>query len=321
MGWPGSLAKPQATFSDNQVMTHSDSGLARRSFLTWLLLTAPGWGNPWMSVAQAGPKDRLLGKNRDRRSSEPGAGAGSVSAVPGTLPDLTQLKASPLSEAVVAAETAFQRISAVPGYVATLHKRELLPGQASPLVQSMQIKLRHQPFSVYLRFTAPQAGREVLFVEGKNRGKLLVHEASGLASWVGTVQLEPTSDRVLAENRYPITLVGLRNGLWQLLTRWSTLKPLEGWQVEIQNEVLVGGVKTRQYAVQQASATPGTAFSRMELNIAPDSELPVRMAGFGPVTGKQPAPLLEEYRYSDLQTQVRLQDADFDQNNRAYGFR
>ena len=72
-----------------------------------------------------------------------------------------------------------------------------------------KMKVRHEPFSVYMHFDEPHAGREVIFVEGRNNNNLLVHEA-GFASLIGTLELEPTGSQAMAENRYPITKAGIQ---------------------------------------------------------------------------------------------------------------
>ena len=46
----------------------------------------------------------------------------------------------------------------------------------------------------------------------------------------------------------------------------------------------------------------------------------VRVEQFGfPTSGQQP-PVLEEYHYSNIKTNVGLSDIDFDAANKAYGF-
>ena len=52
------------------------------------------------------------------------------------------------------------------------------------------LKVMHQPFSVYMSFLKPYAGREVVYVDGQNDGKLIVLEA-GFKRMLGKINLDP----------------------------------------------------------------------------------------------------------------------------------
>src|SRR5260370_35251192 len=94
------------------------------------------------------------------------------------------------------------------------------PKKGRPLRQVMVLKFRREPFSVYLKYVEPHAGREVIYVEGRNKGKLQVHEPSGLASVIGTISLAPTGNEAMKENRYPVTLLGMEKMLAITITDW-----------------------------------------------------------------------------------------------------
>ncbi len=100
----------------------------------------------------------------------------------------------PLAPAIRYTEKSLARVQALPCYEATFDKREIIG--RSVVNQKMKIKIRHEPFSVYLYFQEPSAGREVLYVEGKNNGKLIAHE-SGLLSLAGSMELAPTDPLVM----------------------------------------------------------------------------------------------------------------------------
>src|SRR5690606_29722795 len=97
--------------------------------------------------------------------------------------------------------------AALNDYEAVFSKKELVGRQIIP--NTMTIKFRSKPFSVYLRFHKPHEGREVLFVEGRNGGKLFAHE-TGIRGLVGTVSLLPTAPEAMSEGRYPITMFGMQ---------------------------------------------------------------------------------------------------------------
>ena len=67
-----------------------------------------------------------------------------------------------------------ERFSRLPGYTATLAKQERI---GSDLLEEITfgIKVRHQPFSVYMKWqSGDEVGKEVLYVDGTNEDQLLV---------------------------------------------------------------------------------------------------------------------------------------------------
>jgi len=74
----------------------------------------------------------------------------------------------PLKPAIRYAQACLERVEALPGYEATFFKKEVVG--TTTISQKMTIKVRHNPFSVYLYFHSPHEGREVIYVEGENNG-------------------------------------------------------------------------------------------------------------------------------------------------------
>ncbi len=77
--------------------------------------------------------------------------------------------------------------------------------------QTLFLKVRHKPFSVYVYYLAPEAkkGTEAIFVEGRNGGNILAHTTGIKDTLVGTLTLKPDSPRAMEGNRRPITEIGL----------------------------------------------------------------------------------------------------------------
>src|SRR5205814_933470 len=77
------------------------------------------------------------------------------------LPPLT------LRDLVQYAEPSRLALQEVKDYTAVFTKTELVKGRK--IVQEMDMKFRTKPFSVYFRYrTGPEAGRQAIYVEGKN---------------------------------------------------------------------------------------------------------------------------------------------------------
>ena len=71
-------------------------------------------------------------------------------------------------------EKGLEFLSKTPHYTAQFVKKELVNGELLD-EQEMEMKVRHAPFSVYLKWVTGEAGREVLYVEGQNDGRMKAH--------------------------------------------------------------------------------------------------------------------------------------------------
>ena len=76
--------------------------------------------------------------------------------------------------------------------------------------QNPVVKVRHRPFSVYVKFLGPAElkGREAIYIEGANDGNLMAH-GTGIERVVGTLNLEPDSPLAMKGQRYPLTKIGV----------------------------------------------------------------------------------------------------------------
>ena len=81
-----------------------------------------------------------------------------------------------------------------------------------------RIKVRQRPFSVYAGFLRPASikGREAIYVEGRNEGRMLAH-LTGFQRMMGLVSLRPAVPLAMYGHRYPITEIGLLNLVRRLL--------------------------------------------------------------------------------------------------------
>ena len=72
-------------------------------------------------------------------------------------------------------ESSKHRIANLPDYSATFLKQERVEGDDLQELQTIQFKMRHKPFSVYMKWLeGGDVGRQVLFVEGQYDDKLQV---------------------------------------------------------------------------------------------------------------------------------------------------
>lgn len=237
---------------------------------------------------------------------------------PRLLADEGTAKEHPLTPVVRYARLCLEKVEELPGYEATFYKKEVVG--KSTITQKMRLKLRHKPFSVYLYFEDPHAGREVIYVEGKNNGKLLAHEA-GLLSIAGVMELAPSDSLVMSENRYPITKAGIANTLQIMIAEWEKEMKYGETEVKTFNNAKLGNLKCR--VIETSHPRPRRQFNNHKIRLWVDaaSGFPVRMQKYGfPKRAGEPAPIIEEYTFMNLKTDVKLSDIDFDRNNPRYSF-
>lgn len=225
----------------------------------------------------------------------------------------------PLVPAIRLARQSLEVLEKVRDYEATFVRREVVNGKR--VNQRIQMKLREKPFSVYLKFVQPHAGREVLYVHGRNQNQLLAHEGSGLTALVGTVSLPPDSPTVMAETRHPITRIGMRNMVKLLLKRWEGQTEFGETEVRFFPDAKMGDVACEVIESSHPRPRQQFPFQMTRLYIEKESRLPIRVENYGfPRRPGDRPPLLEEYTYTNVRVNVGLTDRDFDRNNPEYKF-
>ena len=83
------------------------------------------------------------------------------------------------------------------------------------------MKARTTPKSIYFKFVNPYKGREAIYVEGRNSGRILAHDVGVTKLLAGTMELDPASARAMEENRHPITDAGIGALIETVARRWT----------------------------------------------------------------------------------------------------
>lgn len=223
----------------------------------------------------------------------------------------------PILPALKKAAQGLEALKSVKDYQATLIRQELVGSTVSS--SQLEIKLRHEPFSVYVKYLDPSAGREVIYVEGKNEGKLQVHE-TGFASLVGTLSLDPKGKLAMDGNRYPVTMIGIRKMAELTIEEWLTLAKRDDVTVNYYASAKSGDVPCHVFETIVAKDVPGLKCNTVRLYFNASTGLPIRVQALGLAKDGETPPVIEDYFYSDLKTNVGLADIDFDVENAKYGF-
>lgn len=224
----------------------------------------------------------------------------------------------PLAPAIRIAKVSLQAAEALKDYEATFSSQEMV-GQ-KVFTHNAQVKIRHQPFSVYMGFMAPNEGREVLYVDGQNENKLLAHD-SGIKSIVGTVALDPNSRQAMSESRHPVTNIGMKNLVAKMITVWEGETKYGESDVKYYPNAKLGNMDCK--VIENTHPVPRRQFNYhiTRLYIDKATNLPVRVEhyAFPQEQGGQPV-LIEQYTYTNIRPNAGLDNTAFDTRNPAYRF-
>jgi hypothetical protein len=214
------------------------------------------------------------------------------------------------------AQASFARIR---DYTGTLVREERIGGQVQP-EQFIEIRVRQQPYSVALKWTAPKhlMGQEAIFVKGKNHDEIRA-KGSGILGIAGYVSLATNDPRIMRHSRHSITDTGIGNML-KIISR----------NYELERQLPAGQVKTSfaQYAFQQRPCTRmevvHSVFNaqlycyRCVVYFDNENKLPVRVEVYDwPARNGNPnGEMLECYSYINLKFNVGLTDAAFAESDK-----
>jgi len=214
-----------------------------------------------------------------------------------------------------------RRLEKVAGYTATFRKRERIKDVLGP-EQTIAMKIRNRPFAVYLKYLAPQAGKEVVFAEGHHEDKIIAHGGGLARLLVPRLALPPDHPLALADARHPITEAGLANLTARLIgfRRMDLDDP--GAMTVVDRTHDEQGRPWLRSLHEHPVYDPRRPFARIEVLYDPESRLPLQIRSYDwPQPGHQGELLLAEcYVYEDLNLEAVLGALDFDPSNPAYAF-
>lgn len=213
-----------------------------------------------------------------------------------------------------------EALKEIKDYQALFIKKELIGRKLK--TSSMILKLREEPFSVYLLFNEPSKGREVIFVTGKNKNQLQVHD-TGIKAVVGTVSLDPKSDLAMADNRYPLTMIGMRKMLDKIISQWEGEGKFGETTVLYYDpkDTKLGDRPCSVIETQHPQPRDQFKFQKTQLFLDAETNYPVCVRQFGfPARNEKQSPLVEEYTYGQLKLNSGMSDRDFDTTNPSYAY-
>jgi hypothetical protein len=217
--------------------------------------------------------------------------------------------------------SARDRLAASGGYTALFRKVERVNGTLGA-ERVMEMKCRHDPFAIYLKFRTPEPGKEVVFSTGHYDDEVIAHGVGLSRRLVPRLKLSPEAARAISGDRHPITEAGLWN-LTERLIKYRRLDLDDREARTVLDRTL--GDDGREYL--RSSHTHPThksnrPFQVVEVLYDPLTRIPVAIWNYDWLSpgGTGEPRLAESYRYDDLKLDVRLSDLDFDPANPAYDF-
>jgi hypothetical protein len=256
----------------------------------------------------------LLGAGQPPIATPPPAAPSAPQPMDTTAPNAPAPAASPMDEPVRLIREAQKAYQNVRDYTCLLIKRERANGTLPPNTV-MEMKVRTQPFSVYLKWVEPrlEAGQEVCYVAGRNGGKMRVHPKGVLGSVAGFISLDVNDPRVRRTSSRSITEAGIGNAIERFSRAWETER-----QHNLTTQVNVGEYEyNRRRCVRVETIHPNNGnghflYYRDVVYFDKETHLPIRLEFYDwpRQTGDQ-GQLVETYSFANMKLNVGLTDAVF----------
>ena len=215
-------------------------------------------------------------------------------------------------------------LASVDGYSALFTKQERLKGILSPETK-INLKVRHKPFSVYMRFLNQEEGREIIYAEGRFEDQLVAHNGGLARRILPRMKLDPRSTLAMANNRHPVTEAGLSN-LVDKLVNYRILD-LDDKHATTTLDRFRDADDRLWFRAQHdhTEYRPNRPFARAVVLFDPETKLPRRFEGYDWPESLECSPpeallLGEAYTYDNLNLDPNFSDFDFDPANPEYEF-
>jgi len=190
-------------------------------------------------------------------------------------------------------------------YSARFEKQECIGGILRP-VEQMEAWVRETPRAVRLRWVgAVDPGKDVLYVEGQNGDRLRVY--AGHLFLKVRLDLDPTSEAAMKDNRHPITRMGLATLASGLLLNVGESVPAAAEEFHVLGRAVLDGQTVDVVGRAAAGDGPEQPSALLIYCLDDQTHLPALGARYD-----DGGNLLESYRYSAVTPLVTVSDRVFD---------
>jgi hypothetical protein len=255
-------------------------------------------------------------------STQPSARASAVQPVSATAkkPRKGQPSETDLEDALDLARASLKTLKKIDGYTCVFTKQERSGNELLP-EERLALKVRHQPFSVYLRFLGPTAvaGQEAIYVEGQNDGNIIAH-AVGIKSMFGRVSLDPHGYLATGGGPHSITDTGMVKLVEKLLALGAQKDLFQNCQVTIR-EIEFADRPAKQVEIRNPAPVGDFRLAVARIVLDTQWNVPVHFVAYHwPDAPNDELLLMEEYSYLDIDLDPGLTDFDFNPDNPTYAF-
>ncbi len=226
-------------------------------------------------------------------------------------------------------EMGLERLEKCSEYRAVFLKQERISGSLTDM-QEIQLKVKHAPLSVYMQWANCMTGREVLYVDGQNENKMLVHLEGVQGRLTGTLRLDPEGMLAMRESRHPVTDVGLKNLIETVLTfRRKEAETNFGFNCYCLDNQIAHNRKCILFITEYTSEESSPDYRKSMVYIDRETYMPVTVNNYGWPDGSDSSvaaaeldeqTLLESYSYVNPTFDAPLIASDFDPENKTYHF-
>lgn len=202
----------------------------------------------------------------------------------------------------------------------TFRKQERIGGKLLP-EQTYFLKVRHQPFAIYMKCLKPVTGRELIYAEGHYDNQVIGHPPGLARLLVPRLRVPPNSPLIMAESRHPMNEAGLANMIRKMI-RYREMDLSDPDSITILDRTTSSDGRNWLRSTHiHPVFHPERPLGETEVLYDPASRFPLRFTGYDrPAPGESEKPLGERYCYDDLVLHARLSAQDFDPANPGYEF-
>lgn len=247
-----------------------------------------------------------------------GTGAATVSAA--------EVARQTLERKLESLKTGIAFLQKTPDYTAQFVKQEMVGSELTE-EQEILMKVRHEPFSIYLKWITGERGREVLYVDQENDGEMLVR-SGGWKAKLGTMSIPPDGGLAMREARYPVTKAGLLELAIQIQQyHEQDLATSNFTRCDQLADQKFDGRDCSCFLVEYKDAAGSPLYRKSITLIDKEWSIPVYIKNFAWPTPDQAAAqgdeldlatLIEYYSYSEIRFRQQFANSEFDRNNEEY---
>lgn len=218
-------------------------------------------------------------------------------------------------------------VAMYPEYSIRFHKHERIDGDMQK-PQVIQMKVRHEPFSVYMKWKVGDKGRQLLFVPGQHDDKMLVRMGGIKGRLLGTLKVDPYGPQAMADSRHPVTRAGLLGMIDEMIAHRKHDLSTSEVDAQVTANVKVNDVNCYRFLARYRNPKASKSYRKSVVYLDAEKFLPVAVTNYtwardaGDIEEAEldQQTLIENYAFSELIVQQAAVAENFNAGNKRYRF-